>query len=102
MSHGWCRITLRNSAARPSRRTNDMSNLHFMKARVLQFEAACCSKSTLGRKETGRARMRSMRQPRPGKEPPMSTLTIAVDLAKNVFELAIANDNGTIQKRKRL
>src|SRR5918996_6202181 len=33
------RITLRVSLARPSRRTKDISNLHLMKARVLQFEA---------------------------------------------------------------
>lgn len=32
----------------------------------------------------------------------MSTLTIAVDLAKNVFELAIANGTGAILDRKRL
>ena len=34
-------ITRCNSIARPSGRTKDMSNLHFMKARVLQFEPAC-------------------------------------------------------------
>ena len=32
----------------------------------------------------------------------MSTLTVAVDLAKNVFELAVANQTGTIVERKRL
>ena len=32
----------------------------------------------------------------------MSTLTIAVDLAKNVFELAVAKHSGTIIERKRL
>ena len=32
----------------------------------------------------------------------MSTVTIAVDLAKNVFELAIASRAGTIRQRKRL
>lgn len=32
----------------------------------------------------------------------MSTVTIAVDLAKNVFELAIAGRAGTIRQRKRL
>src|SRR5688500_17739064 len=32
----------------------------------------------------------------------MSTVTIAVDLAKHVFELAIAGRAGTIQQRKRL
>src|SRR5687767_1497521 len=33
---------------------------------------------------------------------PMSTVTIAVDLAKNVFELAITGRAGTIRQRKRL
>lgn len=32
----------------------------------------------------------------------MSTLTIAVDLAKNVFEIAIANASGSVIERKRL
>jgi transposase len=32
----------------------------------------------------------------------MSTVTIAVDLAKNVFEIAVAGRAGTIQERKRL
>ncbi len=32
----------------------------------------------------------------------MSTVTIAVDLAKNVFELAVAGSAGTIRERKRL
>jgi transposase len=32
----------------------------------------------------------------------MPTLTIAVDLAKNVFELAVAGRAGTIRQRKRL
>ena len=32
----------------------------------------------------------------------MSTVTIAVDLAKNVFELAVTNQAGTIRERKRL
>lgn len=32
----------------------------------------------------------------------MATVTIAVDLAKNVFELAIAGRAGTVQRRKRL
>jgi transposase len=32
----------------------------------------------------------------------MSTVTIAVDLAKNVFEIAVAGRTGTVQERKRL
>jgi hypothetical protein len=32
----------------------------------------------------------------------MSTVTIAVDLAKNVFEIAVAGRAGTIRERKRL
>jgi transposase len=32
----------------------------------------------------------------------MSTVTIAVDLAKNVFELAVARRAGSIHQRKRL
>jgi transposase len=32
----------------------------------------------------------------------MSTVTIAVDLAKNVFEIAVSNCAGTIKERKRL
>jgi transposase len=32
----------------------------------------------------------------------MSTVTIAVDLAKNVFEIAVAGQAGTIRERKRL
>jgi hypothetical protein len=32
----------------------------------------------------------------------MSTVTIAVDLAKNVFEIAVAGRAGTIKERKRL
>lgn len=32
----------------------------------------------------------------------MSTVTIAVDLAKNVFELAVTSQTGTIRERKRL
>lgn len=32
----------------------------------------------------------------------MSTVTIAVDLAKNVFEIAVANTAGTVKDRKRL
>src|SRR5688500_8912524 len=33
---------------------------------------------------------------------PMSTVTIAVDLAKHVFEIAVAGRAGTIRERKRL
>lgn len=36
------------------------------------------------------------------RDPSMSTLTIAVDLAKTVFELAITNHAGTVIERKRL
>lgn len=32
----------------------------------------------------------------------MSTVTIAVDVAKNIFELALANDTGTVHDRRRL
>jgi hypothetical protein len=32
----------------------------------------------------------------------VSTVTIAVDLAKNVFEIAVAGRAGTIKERKRL
>jgi hypothetical protein len=36
------------------------------------------------------------------KESTVSTVTIAVDLAKNVFELALAGPTGSIRQRKRL
>src|SRR5688572_31460219 len=36
------------------------------------------------------------------RSPPMSTVTIAVDLAKNVFEIAVAAEAGAIREHRRL